>query len=121
MNKNLIVFGIVAMLICVGLSGCTDVGEESKKFIGTWKSTGDSGWTNYTFLSNGTFYTIYSVYMSYVNGTWEIRNGKFVMTLNNGREEIRDYYFSDDGNTLTLIVSDDDELNKGLTFILIKQ
>ncbi|UCD14317.1 MAG: hypothetical protein JSW60_02580 [Thermoplasmatales archaeon] len=58
MKKQLVILGIAVLLLAFGLSGCTDIGKESKKFVGTWKLTEDSGWVNFTFLSNGSYFTI---------------------------------------------------------------
>ena len=42
MKKQLVIIRIIALLVCVGLSGCNEVSNtidpEKNKFIGTWKS-----------------------------------------------------------------------------------
>ena len=121
MYKHLIVLSIAVLLLSVGLSGCNDADKESKRFIGTWKYSDGNYWVNYTFLSNGTFFCIERGGMKTHQGNWEVRNGKFVLNDDSLGESIKDYSFSDDGNTLTLIVVDEDELNDGITSILIKQ
>jgi len=65
MNNNLIIFGIIVMLICGGLSGCTEENIKDKKdenfkdkepqelILGTWKCESADIW--YRFKSDGKF------------------------------------------------------------------
>ena len=43
MNKNLLIFGLAVLLICVGLSGCNESNNSFKsdedRIIGTWVIT----------------------------------------------------------------------------------
>jgi hypothetical protein len=109
MKKQLIILGIIALLVCVGLSGCTQVSNsinpEKNKFVGTWTyrytTTGIA--SNYSityyFFSDGT--------CSYqgTGGTWDIKDGKLVVDFNeNGNPQsfVYSYLFSENNTKLTL-------------------
>lgn len=65
MKKQIVIVGIIALLICIGLSGCTNQpselerNEERSKFFGAWKYI-DPDYKNvpyyYDFFSDGTGY-----------------------------------------------------------------
>jgi len=102
MKKQLSIIGILLMLIFVGLSGCTDEGnngsigvsDDMAKFVGTWRYGSESNLLKYTFFSNGTYSH------GSTNGTYEIEDGKLVLY---GFTTLRyEYLFSDDGNTVTI-------------------
>jgi hypothetical protein len=102
MKKQLVIIGIVALLVCVGLSGCTQISNtlnpEKQKFIGTWKTPFMGGPYNITmdFLSDGT-YTDSLMY----SGTWDLKDGKLVITTQIG-SSTHHYSFSNNDRTLTL-------------------
>ena len=60
MNKKLIIFGIVIILLIVGLSGCVN---EQNRFVGSWTSF---GMTIFTFKPDGTYTS------ALTKGTYEI-------------------------------------------------
>jgi hypothetical protein len=112
MKKQLIIVGIVAILVCVGLSGCNQISNvfltDEKKIIGTWNSEGI--WFNSStviiFSSNGTFtieFKLGTVDISLNDGQWEMHGG--ILTI-----EMPDYIpltnytyqFSEDNRTLTI-------------------
>jgi hypothetical protein len=120
MNKHLIVSGIAVLLICLGLSGCTETNEEDK-FIGTWQMVDISVEYMkpllvsqdhmYEFLENGTIKISVihyndpdnksDTYISINWNNWNISEGKLHM----GNETILipyDYQFSSNNNELRL-------------------
>jgi len=100
MKKQLIIVGIIVLLVAVGLSGCTNnpLDTERNKFIGTWTRDIGYGYTViYTYFSDGTFTDENSN-----GGTYDMKDGKFVMTYENGNSLVYNYSFSDNDKTLTL-------------------
>jgi len=98
MNKHLIVIGIVVMLLVVGLSGCNEISNplssEEDRFIGTWNS---GTYNALTFFSDGTGSE------SSISFQWEIKDGKLVREMFQGKSSIvYDYQFSDNDTSLTL-------------------
>ena len=80
------------------MSGCNEdnAKDDTELIVGTWK---DDRFPNesFTFLSNGTG--------SWTNDSmlWEIKDGKLKITIqSSGSENIYDYTFSDNDQTLTL-------------------
>ena len=113
MNKHLIVLGIAVLLICVGLSGCTnednsqdgaDASNDLAKFVGTWMYEESGG--IYTFSSDGAF--SFDAPGEENEGTYELRDEKLWFTYTfppelDGEVEGFDYSFSD--NDTTFIIS----------------
>lgn len=103
MEKQLVIIGIIAILVCVGFSGCTSnpLDSERNKFIGTWKGTDNSMYTpieiTFIFFSDGTLTA--SVWGA--TGTYEIKDGKLVMTFSES-QLVFSYLFSNGGNTLSI-------------------
>jgi hypothetical protein len=105
MKKQLVIIGIVALLVCVGLSGCESnpLISDKDKFVGTWQT---SGGLTYVFFSNGT--SNYDI----IHGTWEIKDGLLFTTVNGLKVTTIDgvtknlathsYVFSNGDRTLTL-------------------
>ena len=113
MNKHLFVFGLVLLLLCVGLSGCTDsvtnIGRDSR-FTGTWQHE-EYSYIYYTFFSDGT-----GSY-SGASTTWDLKDGKLVITMNSGQTTVTyNYTFSNNDNTLTL-----NDVGGGTTTVYTKQ
>lgn len=99
MKKQLII-GIIVTLLVVGITGCTENSSDDRsKFIGKWLSNQSLVF----FYSNGTF----DVVGLSDDGTWELRDGQLIMQFLSGSEEIVDYSFSNDYDTLTLSRIDD--------------
>ena len=113
MNKHLLVSGIAVLLICVGLSGCTDtvtnIGLDSR-FTGTWQEQQfHIGY--FTFFSDGTGS------MSGLSSIWDLKSGKLVITTVEGEYTLTyDYVFSNNDNTLTLT-----DVGLGTSMIYTKQ
>jgi uncharacterized protein YceK len=97
MKKQLVIIGIVAILVTVGLSGCNEVSNtlspEKNKFIGTWYK---SNYLVMDLFSDGT--------CSYLaqSGTWDVKDDKLVLVLSSGYNPTFNYSFSDSDLTLRL-------------------
>jgi len=118
MKKQLLLFGIVVLLVCVGLSGCNQISNtlnsDKSKFVGTWKTDikNQYGVGNYTdtyiFFSDGTLSTTYLGSGSVnIPGSWEIKDGKLVLTVM--VQAVYNYSFSNNDHTLTLTPMADGE------------
>jgi hypothetical protein len=125
MKKQLVIIGILALLVSVGLSGCNEISNvfltDEGRLIGTWNSEGI--WldvpTVIMFSSNGTFKSTidFPVFQTISEGIWEMNDGIITM-------EIVDiipptnytYQFSEDNRTLTLTPIDSND-----SYILRKQ
>jgi hypothetical protein len=125
MNKHLIVLIIAVLLICVGLSGCTESQDDTSKFIGTWLLSSDEN-VILIFHSDENFEYLGGD----VWGTWNISNGNLIMdTIDNSSGYYQEftlefnYQFSNSYNTLAIWPEiDEDELPEGfvissMTFI----
>jgi len=99
MKKQLIIIGIVALLVCVGLSGCEQLSRDNR-FVGTWK--GNLDYSIITFFSDGTFTSGAGLFAG--SGTWEIKDGKLVLNAPNGAVSFN-FVFSNNDNTLTLTLT----------------
>lgn len=103
MKKQLVIIGIVALLVSVGLSGCDILKSDRDKFVGTWRS--DSGENNFTLFSNGTF-VMPDQYYGQRTGKWSLKDGKFLMiydpTQGQNFTSDYDYTFSNNDKTITL-------------------
>jgi len=113
MKKQLVIIGIVALLITVGLSGCTNnpFDYEKNRFVGTWTQQGVLIPETHTFFSDGT------CSVGVVSGTYDIKDGKLVETLANGQMTVTwTYSFSNDDTILTLT-----QVGTSFTLILHKQ
>jgi len=96
MKKQLVITGIIALLVSVGLSGCTTT--DKNKFIGTW-----SAYNVYSveFFSDGTILTNEGVTTR--TGKWEINDGKITFTMNDDQIPYTyNYSFSGDDKVLTM-------------------
>jgi len=105
MNKQPLIFGVILLVICVGLCGCFDEDTSGlqksnnsllNKFVGTW--TTEQGVT-LVIYTGGTCRFIGS------SGTWEINNGTLfiILVYTDGKNKMSfDYEFSDNDTTLTL-------------------
>ncbi|PNX48148.1 MAG: hypothetical protein BV459_02955 [Thermoplasmata archaeon M11B2D] len=127
MKKKLTIIGIIAILACVGLSGCNEISNlflsDEEKLVGTWNSM--DIWTDVpkliTFSLNNTFmvkFKIGPVDYSLTDGIWEMNSG--ILTV-----EIVDYLtppksytykFSEENTVLTLTDRDSSK-----SYILQKQ
>ena len=110
MDEKLLIFGIVVLLLAVGLSGCNEQSSEESKFLGTWID--DTGETT-IFHEDGTTTSILGDLQG--TGTWKLENDRLIITFQ-GLILTFDYSFSNNDETLTLI-----NVDTGLTFVNIKQ
>lgn len=113
MKKQLIIIGIVAILICVRLSGCltqhnnenqvsNSLNVERNKFVGTWTNTTGSVTTTWNLFSNGTSS------LENFTGTWNLTDSKLVINLLSTNYLFTytfNYTFSNNNRTLILISS----------------
>jgi len=102
MKKHLVIIGIVAILVSVGLSGCNQVSNalspEKNRFIGTWKNT--TSYLTLDLFSDGKC-TMWSY-----PGTWDLKDGKLVINLISVGVSLTYTYifiFFDNDKTLKLI------------------
>ena len=99
MKKQLVILGIIALLVCVGLSGCNEVGNTlnpvRNKFIGTWVS----GSTTINIVSDGT--------MTYKgqSGTWDLKDNILTFDFLGVMSISYNYEFSNNDRTLTLTIT----------------
>jgi len=112
MKKQLIIFGVIVLLITIGLSGCLENKSKSDedKIIGTWASSelfqGSTRNISIIFLSNKTFETVstYKGETKIGSGTWRIVDDKLEIDITKPTvsPSINDYNFSNNFNTLTI-------------------
>jgi hypothetical protein len=108
MKKQLIIIGIVAILIAIGLSGCTSTEKITEKknpediIIGTWYYEADSEKVNFIFYENHSMCVSYgsqSIWTEY-----EITEDSLTfINPTDGQTAPGEYSFSDYDNTLTII------------------
>ena len=110
MKKQLIIIGVVAILVTVGLSGCNQesnpLTSDKDKFVGTWEGEEKN---IVVYYSNGTLTT---------NGgmaIWEIKDGLLVIESGNISISLS-YKFSNDDKTLVFTNPE-----SGITAIYTKQ
>ena len=127
-QKQFVIIGIVALLVCVELSGCNQISNvfltDEDKLVGTWNS--DGIWldvpTVIVFSSNGTFKINLGIPNSPIDfslteGKWNMNDGVLMM-------EIVDlippsnytYKFSEDSRTLEIT-----DIGSSDSYILRKQ
>ena len=113
MKKHLIIIGIVAILITIGLSGCQEnrpLVLDKDRFVGTWigsvKAFGYSYNVSLSCVSNGTFYLGITVGndTNLASGTWEIKDNLFFLN-GAGNATTYNYIFSNDDKSLTLTLT----------------
>jgi len=128
MKKQLLIVGIIVLLVCVGLSGCTNNPTEQKittasqdKFLGTWSVyhviTNENGPVvrslNYTwiFYPSGDFLTITAEESGFYLDDYKVEGDKFITSyIPTGDPEIDavfgpeeySYSFTNDYKSLTL-------------------
>ena len=110
MKKQLIIIGIVALLLIVGLSGCNQISNpftsEKDKFVGTWRNTTKNITRTISLFSDGncTFSTLNGTRdLKNLTGIWDLKNGTFIMKFPDSHLTYPFYYvFSDNDRTLSL-------------------
>jgi hypothetical protein len=128
MEKQLVIIGIVAILVTVGFSGCTNnpLETEKNKFVGTWKMIeGNAGLSGATgdFVATYTFFSDGSVPIEHIgssfSSSWKVKDGKLVINVGGdvpgSLAYAYDYSFSESNTILTLINS------KGVQAVYQKQ
>jgi hypothetical protein len=111
MKKKLVILGIIAILVFVGLSGCNQqtsntLSPKKSKFVGTWHN---STTVNIDLFSDGT------CKFQSINGTWNLKNDKLVLIFTD-YSITYNYVFSNNNQTLTLT-----DIYEGATFNVTKQ
>jgi hypothetical protein len=125
MKKQLVIIGILALLVSVGLSGCNEISNvfltDEGRLIGTWNSEGI--WSDIptviVFSSNGTFKSIINFleFQTISEGKWDMNDGTITMEIVDLIPSTNyTYQFSEDYRTLTLI-----PINSSDSYILRKQ
>jgi len=96
MKKPLVIIGIVAILVGVGLSGCNQVRiPEKERFVGSWQNT--TGYPSLIEFSKNGSCTYGAV------GTWDLKDGKLVINIPSyNLNDTYNYAFSNNDKTLTL-------------------
>jgi hypothetical protein len=107
MKKQLIIIGTIAILVCVGLSGCT---TNEEKVLGRWKTTiPHSNITAiFNFFTNGSYYE--DLYENnnetYIWGTYTIKDETIVLQIGGVNHTVY-YSFSNNDNILILLETSD--------------
>jgi hypothetical protein len=107
MNKYLVILGIAVLIIAVVLTVYFLNQAESDRFVGTWMSDDN---VQMIFYSNGSYAVPPAIY-----GTYSIQDRTLRFTIVGGTPYTRDYDFSNNYQTLTIINPEGDDA------ILIKQ
>ena len=94
MKKQIMVIGIIVLLVCVGLSGCTQTNSELDHFVGRWESSNLPG-SVLIFNSDRT------CNIGFLRGKYSLKEKTLVVDLDEG-SVLYDYNFSNDFNTLSL-------------------
>ncbi len=115
MNKALMLFGILLILLIVELNGCVENSSklDEDRIIGTWIGSdifqGVIRNITMIFFSNKTFKTIATFESDMItgNGNWSIINNKLFIDITepNISKSKSDYKFSNNFNILTIIDS----------------
>lgn len=103
MEKKLLILGLIPLIFCAFLSGCTETttNPETSKFLGTWIYSDNQDGTTIKFLSDGTF--LYG--LAGHTGTWTVQDGTLQLN-SDGESAIQTYSFSSDNTVLTLGLRD---------------
>ena len=108
MKQHIMILGVVALLVCVGVSGCSSLTGDKNKFVGTWKAS--TGATSVLF-SDGTCTVVG------ISGTWQIKDNLLVIVLANlPTQSTFSYVFSNGDKTVTLT-----DIGTGVSVIYTKQ
>ena len=109
MKKELVIFGIITLLITVGLNGCTENNNGSsktneEKILGKWTGTSsDSAQTiTFNFYANGSCFLTVNEKSEWA--TYTMTDQNLTTKQINTVTTTFDYFFSDNDNTLTLTV-----------------
>lgn len=126
MKKHLMLIGTIAILVCIGLSGCNQISNlflsDEDKFVGTWNT--DEIWmdvpTVLKFFSNGTITAIVELGIfdfTISDGNWDMHDGTLTMEIGDLISQTTySYQFSEDDRKLTLTDSESND-----SFVLTKQ
>jgi len=105
MKKQIVIVGIIVLLVCVGLSGCSNnpFDTEKNKFVGTWKTNSTESF-NPANLGTVIFFSDGTLSLSGLGGMkYEIKDGKLVISTNNNELQYTfEYSFSNSNTVLTL-------------------
>ncbi len=100
MKNYFLIIGIVVLLVCVGLSGCSSNSQDNKRFIGSWVNSTYGIQTTYTFFSDGTCSIPWG--LMHVQGTYTIEGNQITFKYDPSFIDVYNFNFSSDGNTLYL-------------------
>jgi hypothetical protein len=134
-EKQLVIIGIVTILVCVSLNGCTSTPSppnnnstspiQEKTIIGKWKVT---HYTNksetfgpisyYTFYNNGSIYSSDSWNITYW-ANYILTDNELLFTYSDGSQMTYDYSFSN--NNQKLKITDTTKVTGGYYHILERQ
>ena len=105
-KKQLVIIGIIVLLICIGLSGCTNTTiSDEERLIGIWDVSITYQGKNYL-EDRWEFRSDYTYESSRSNGTWKITNNKLILTYTTQSTKTMDYVFSNNYNTITITDTD---------------
>jgi hypothetical protein len=108
MKKKLVLIVIIALFVCVGLSGCNSLNAEEKKFVGTWIYSYPSNMgSNYTFIYHFFSDGMYSFNSSgtQVDGTFRVKDNKLIFKYYFDGDEhsvVCSYLFSENNTKVTI-------------------
>ena len=107
MRKQLVIIGILAILVTVGLSGCNEINimlnPEKSKFVGTWQNKASDArgiYYNTMILSSGDTGSLNGLSV-----TWDLKDGKLIIKSMSSSSSIPltyNYIFFDNDRALTL-------------------
>jgi hypothetical protein len=111
MKKQLVIIGIIALFVFVGLNGCEQsiIKSDRDRFVGTWNAVLNGITYHWVFFSNGSG----SRTTALMN--WTIKDEKLVIEFK-GLTVPYSYSFSNNDKTLTLI-----ESTRNATLVFNKQ
>lgn len=122
-EKRIIILGICAIFLCVGLSGCDQISNlfltDEGRIIGTWEGNWGLVPAKFIFVTNGTVQSIvdFIEFQFSGEGTWEISEGKLTLEIVDFIPSTKyTYEFSEGDKTLTLTT-----LNTDTSYVLKKQ
>jgi hypothetical protein len=107
MKKQLVIIGIVAILVTVGLSGCNSSEQTPEElFIGKWHYEYGQSIMNLTFYENHSMCIsagVMSIWAEYV-----INENHIIVTNPDGNISSSEYSFSDNNQKLTITTTEGD-------------
>jgi len=107
MKKMLLLAGVFALLLSIGLSGCIENivgGSEEDKFVGTWRWSQSYSFILISFYSDGTYSLSGSIDVPSGSGTWYLSGGRLYIDPSGATSySYFNYAFSNSDDTLELV------------------